>query len=247
MNLLLSLVKRLPLFVLGMFLAASSPASEADFRAANELYEQRQFAEAAAAYEKLITGGTVSPNVYFNLGNARFKLGEVGPAIAAYRRAQQLAPRDPDIRANLKFARDKTGNTGAEPPPESWPQRLTSNEWTLLACIPLWICFLLLAFAQLRPAWQKAVRGYAIVPGVLAVGFGICAGIAAQHQSRQAAVVIADEAVVRHGPFNDSPSAFSLREGAELLVIDQRENWIRVSAGPNRIGWVPAAQVTVIN
>lgn len=240
---------RLPrmLICLGTLLTASVQADSTNFAAANDLYEKRNFAEAASGYQKLVESGTLTPNVLFNLGNARFKSGEFGKAIAAYRQAQNLAPRDPDIRANLRFAREKVQNSGSSAPQGSSLDRLTSNEWILLASVPFWLCFILLAFAQIRRDFQKIARTYAMIFGGLALVFGICAGIAAQQHLQKGAVVTSAEAVVRHGPFAESQTAFSLRDGAELTVLDQRENWIQVSAGANRIGWVPATQVTVIN
>ena len=46
-------------------------------------YGQNKFPEAAAGYERLIVTGSVSPALYFNLGNANFKSGQIGRAIAA--------------------------------------------------------------------------------------------------------------------------------------------------------------------
>ncbi|MBA4146854.1 MAG: tetratricopeptide repeat protein [Verrucomicrobia bacterium] len=240
-------IRLITLLFLSTLLTTSIQANPANFIAANDLYEQQNFSEAASAYKSLVESGTVTPNIFFNLGNAHFKSGEFGKAIAAYRAAQNLTPRDPDIRANLRFARDKAQNAGASAAQESWLNRLTANEWILLASVPFWLCFILLAFAQIRRDWQKIVRSYATILGGLALVFGICAAVAAQHDAHQAAVVTSVEAVVRHGPFAESQTAFTLRDGAELTVLDQRENWIQVSAGPNRIGWVRAAQVTVIN
>ncbi len=82
---------------------AAEPA--AAFEQANKLYEQGRFPAAAVAYENLLRSGQRSAAVYFNLGNACFKSGQVGKAIVNYRLAERLAPRDPAIRANLQFAR----------------------------------------------------------------------------------------------------------------------------------------------
>src|SRR5262245_52855944 len=48
------------------------------FDHANKLYEEGKFAEAAAAYEKMLRQGQASPALYFNLGNAFFKAGQIG-------------------------------------------------------------------------------------------------------------------------------------------------------------------------
>src|SRR5689334_7524861 len=102
-----------------------------DFDAANRLYEQGKFPEAAAAYEKIAQSGPASAAVYFNLGNARFKSGEAGRAVAAYREAERLAPRDPEVRANLQFVRNQVQGPTLKPRfAERWFGRLTVNEWT---------------------------------------------------------------------------------------------------------------------
>src|SRR5215467_3632580 len=77
------------------------------FDAANKLYEQGKFNEAAAAYEQVTNSGQVSTALYFNLGNAFFKAGQIGRAIVAYYQAERLNPRDSDLRANLQFARNQ--------------------------------------------------------------------------------------------------------------------------------------------
>ena len=79
----------------------------ADFSAANQLYAKGKFADAAAAYEKILQTGAQSPALLFNAGNAEFKAGHLGKAIAAYRRAEQLSPRDAELRANLAFVRNQ--------------------------------------------------------------------------------------------------------------------------------------------
>ncbi len=221
--------------------------SSADFAAANTLYDQQKFAEAAMAYQKIADSGTISSSIFFNLGNAHFQSGDMGRAIAAYRRAEKLNPRDADIQTNLRRARDKVQNSGASKGEESFLARLTANEWTVLASIPFALCFLLLAFGQLRRDWQKVTRNYTIALAVVALLLGSLAAIAAQQETHKSAVIVAEEAVVRHGPFNESQSAFTLRAGAELTVLDERETWVQVSAGRNRVGWVQKAQVAWVN
>jgi tetratricopeptide (TPR) repeat protein len=219
-----------------------------DFNNANKLYEQQKFSEAAVAYEKIVETGNVSSALYFNLGNAFFKAGQTGRAIAAYREAEKLSPRDSDVKANLQFARDQVQNS--RPPANTlWMQfldRLTLNEWATLAASAFWLWFLLLILGQWKRDWAKAIRGYAIALGVLAVCSIGCTGFAAQRYFIQDGVVIVPEAVVRRGPFDESQSAFSLRDGAEFTVLDKKENWLQIADTANRIGWVAVNQAALI-
>ena len=91
------------------------------FTAANKLYAEGKFAEAAKAYEKILADRRASPALLFNYGNAEFKSGNLGQAIAAYRRAELLAPRDAEIRANLDFVRNQVqGATVRESRWQNW-------------------------------------------------------------------------------------------------------------------------------
>src|SRR5207247_3024606 len=135
------------LFICAPHVRAQNPVS--GFEAANKLYYEAQFTNAAAAYEKLIQSGQHAPSLYFNLGNAWFKSGQIGRAIAAYRHAEQLTPRDPDVRANLEFARKQV--QGPTLRPARWQRAfatLSLNEWTGLTAMGVWLTFALLALIQ---------------------------------------------------------------------------------------------------
>ena len=62
-------------------LPAALSAQQALFDEGNRLYQEGDFAAAAASYAAVIEGGFESAEVYYNLGNARFRLGETGPAV----------------------------------------------------------------------------------------------------------------------------------------------------------------------
>ncbi len=143
------------------FLPARSQAaiSATAFDAANKLYEEGKFTAAVSAYEKLLQSGQASAALYFNLGNAFYKSGQIGRAIATYRQAELISPRDPDLRANLQFARKQIQSPTLLPGRlERWLSRLTLNEWTLLAAGAVWLWLLLLAALQWRPSLKPALR-----------------------------------------------------------------------------------------
>ncbi|HMP83103.1 MAG TPA: tetratricopeptide repeat protein [Verrucomicrobiota bacterium] len=219
------------------------------FDMANKLYEQSRFTEAAGMYEHLIQSGTVSSALYFNLGNALFKAGQSGRAIAAYRQAQALSPRDADLRANLQFARDKVqGPTYRGSAWELWLAKLSVNEWTVAAAVAIWITFLLLAVRQLRPSAARALRGWTIFSGAVAILLCGLLGCAFAHrQSVTVAVVTRSDATVRTGPFDESPGVFTANDGAELRVLDTKDGWLQVTAGQRRVGWIKNDSVTLLD
>ena len=237
---------------LALGLVASGRAAEgleAGFNQANQLYEKGNYAAAAAAYQKLAAGGRVSAALLFNEGNAWFKAGKMGQAIAAYREAGELAPRDPDIRANLRFAREQVKSS--KPPISTkwlrWSRFLTLNEWSATFALATAAWFVLLILRTARPAWKAALGGYTAAAGLLSLGFAGTLAVAARLDLvERTVVVILPEAVVRHGPVEESQSYFTAPDGAELLLVDERGDWVEVADGAGRVGWVPGREVVVV-
>jgi tetratricopeptide (TPR) repeat protein len=220
----------------------------ADFSNANRYYAEGKFADAANAYEKILASGASSPNLLFNYGNAEFKSGNLGKAIAAFRRAELLAPRDSEIRANLAFVRNQVqGATIRESFWQNWLGNLSLNEWTIFAAIAFWLTFLLLAAKQLRPALAAKLKSATWIFAALTIFSGTILGVqAANHFSKQTAIVISAAATARSGPFDDAQSAFAIHDGAELSVLDRRDDWVQVADGSGKTGWLPAKQVEIL-
>ncbi len=230
------------------FSAPEAGATSGGFDAANKLYEAGKFNDAAAAYERLLQGGMSSPALYFNWGNAQFKAGRMGRAIAAYRQAEALTPRDPDVRANLRYARNQVQGPTLRPGlPERALGVLSLTEWSLLTTAAFWVLLALLIMGQLRPLAKRPLRNWVFLAAALTVLLG--AGLGGSSQMRlgvETAIVTVGDATVRNGPFEESPTAFTARDGAELRVLDRKDDWLQVTAGPRRVGWLPQTQVTVL-
>ena len=175
----------------------------------------------------------------------------MGRAIAAYRQAAQLTPRDAEVRANLDFARNQVqGPTlresrwsrGAE-----WLGLFTLNEWTELAVAAFWLTFALLVAKLIRPSLKTALGGFTRCAAAVAILSCTALGVdAAIHFSKPTAVVVAQAATARSGPFDEAQSAFTAHDGAELAVLDRRDNWLQVADGSGRIGWLQRQQVEIL-
>jgi tetratricopeptide (TPR) repeat protein len=221
-----------------------------DFETANKLYEAGRYADALAAYDRLLQAGGASEALLFNRGNALFKLGQLGRAIESYRLAQQLAPRDPDLRANLQFIRTRArgGAPWQSPRWRRWLESLSLNEWTALAASALWVLFLLLALVQWRRELGTRLRPFILAAAAAVLLLGVCLGIELnENYFTQSAIVTAGETDVRNGPFDEAPSLFKVRDGAELIVLDRKDNWVQVTDSAERIGWVRSDQVLLFN
>jgi tetratricopeptide (TPR) repeat protein len=244
-------MKRTMLLVawLGCAVARGAAVSESEFENANRLYAQNQFPAAAAAYEQIARSNGVSAALLFNLGNAQFKAGHRGEAIAAYRRAAQLAPRDADLRANLQFVRSQVSGVTVRP---NWFERssglLSVNEWTVLTAAGFWLTLGLLTLGRLRPMWTAAIRTPVRLLAILTLlAGGAFAYSAHQRAGGRTIVVTVPEASARITPNAEARPAFTANDGAELRVLDAKDDWLQVSDGtPRRFGWIQRQQTVSV-
>jgi hypothetical protein len=235
---------------------------------ANQLYESGQFVQAAQAYQQLADQGFTDSILYFNLGNAFFRQGDYGRAILSYRRAEQLAPRDADIAANLELARARvidqfeedmteskttaTGGNFASRLGQATQQWLTLNE---LAMITLGLWFFVVALAIVFSSTSRGSRWREILQyGLIGTALVLTLGIVSLgsrlyvENSHSEGVIVADEIGVTSGPGSQYTTEFSLHSGAEVKLIEQRENWTRLAVpGSELQGWIPAGAVEAIS
>jgi tetratricopeptide (TPR) repeat protein len=220
------------------------------FEQANKLYEEGKYAEAEAAYSQLLASGEVSAALCYNQGNALYKLGQIGRAIESYRRAVWLSPRDADLRFNLQQARARARD-GAVYHEDTWRkflERLSVDEWTLLTAVAFWVLFLSLALEQWRPELKAKARRFAVWAGAALVLLAVCMATALNVEVfTQTAIVIAGEAEVRNGPLDEAPSVYKVRDGAELEVVDQKDDWFQVLDSAQRLGWLRRDEVILFD
>jgi tetratricopeptide (TPR) repeat protein len=225
--------------------AASTP--QTIFFKANAAYHDGAYEQALRDYERLLSSGIESGNIYFNLGNAYFKLGDIGQAIGNYELAERLMPTDPDLAANLAYARSLTGAEPCEVPlwqRAAFPLRgsLSSTSLTWLLCGFWTLTFLALVIHRFVRRQTRFLPYVAVGLGFLTVivSMSLAAQLVVDEWPRQAVVVGVREAAARFEPAQDGTVHFSLPEGSKVEVTEEREGWLQVARCDGRRGWVPS-------
>src|SRR4029077_11805220 len=139
--------------ILWSFVAASTFA-QTDFDNANQGYAQGHFKEAISGYEALVRAGQWSANLFYDLGNAYFRVGDFGHAILNYERALALDRHHPEADANLRIVRDEARALELTATlVERYLKFANVNQFTIAAAIALWVatfCIVVLIFARRR-------------------------------------------------------------------------------------------------
>jgi hypothetical protein len=107
--------------------------------------------------------------------------------------------------------------------------------------------FIVLTVRQIFPALRKPAAGWSFVLAVFSVW--LLASLALSVNERlfgKTCVVLAPEAVARRGPMDESQSAFTAHDGAELMVLSRDGDWVQVSDAARHIGWLPQKEVALM-
>jgi len=232
--------------------AARAQTPEDIFKRGNAAYEQGRYADAAEAYRSLLRYEVRDSIVEYNLGNAEFRVGNVGQAILHYERAHRLDPIDPDIQANLEFARSRCFDRVETPQQASIVRWLRAAQnglgpdrqaWVVMATV--WLIAALFAWCLSRPGGWTAKHGW-----MLAVLFVLLIATVSSWyvtldriDGRRSAVVLVEVAEVLAGPGYSNPALFTVHEGLTLEIRTEREDWLQVSLPNGLNGWIAKRSV----
>jgi tetratricopeptide (TPR) repeat protein len=239
------------LLLLGLsrsFAHAAGQVTNDHFENGNRALAQGQPAEALAAYAQIPPDQT-SVALEFNRGLAHAQLGQMGHALARLRRAARLAPRDREVDQALTQLRARVGapvndvSGGVK-----FLGRLSLDEWAVLAGVAWWGWFALLFAGRFSGGVRQTVRGYTFVAGVVAAGLGsLLVWSVWQRQLEPAVIATQANAAVRISPLDEAKVAFTVPDGAELRLQEQRTGWMRVEEpSSGRAGWINAGAAVLV-
>lgn len=224
---------------------------EETFFRANQSYQDGRFQEAIEGYLHLIRTGIDGGPVYYNLGNAYFRAGQLGYAIWAYERGRLLTPRDPDLRSNLSHAREQTQDAiedhgGSIEAIFFWLKSFNLNElFGCFAVLNLLFWFVLVIRLFKRPEWLYYFFLIVISAWFLAgLSFGL------KYWSINAderAVVLHKEAPILAGPDTADTVLFKLHEGTVVHHERSEEGWALIRVSDKNRGWVAAGAIRRIS
>ena len=235
-------------------LAGRTATVEEWFRAGNAFYEDREYDSAIVAYRRILDQGWESATVYFNLGNAYFRSGDLGRAVLYYLRAQRLSPGDDDIATNLAFARRFTSiqMEGVELNPISSMMRRLVAPWTLTA-LAWWAsaCFIVLLFLlalrfgfDVRRSWLRGLTAVWLV--VVLVAFTLTTYKYQIDYLKPRAVLVADEVPVYSGPTEQSELELMGASGLIVEILKESGDFYNVQFENSRRGWIRKDAVMVV-
>ena len=196
--------------------------------------------------------GPASSDLAFNLGDAYFRKGAIGPAIWAYERALALEPGDEDARYNLDKARKLAARRAhdrmeGEDKDPAWMRFVgglapSTVTWSFVA---LYVAFFAALVAR-RGARSETRPALTAAAAVLAAGALLTGALLAGrvHLDRiPFGVVLPDEVAVKEGADVNYRTSFEAHAGLRVRVVDRDQDWLRVRLANGLEGWVRAQEI----
>lgn len=222
----------------------------------NQAYQQKKYQQSVISYQKVIAAGYESADLYYNLGNAYFKMDSIPSAILFYEKALKLQPGDNDILFNLRIANNKIVDK-IDLIPELFYLRywkearscFSRDQWAIASIIGLALFLVFAAFYLLSR--KILIRKAAFWTGLLCILFLIFSVIfswqSKQLLKNQSAAIVFQEAVmVKSSPDINSMDIFVVHSGTKVVVEDKLGDWFKVSIANGSVGWVEAVTLRMI-
>jgi tetratricopeptide (TPR) repeat protein len=214
-------------------------------------YKEDRFTEAAAAFSRIAGEGIKNGKLFYNLGNAYLKNGDIGNAMLWYERALKLLPHDPDLKFNYEYAQSLTKDEkGDKDLPLFrilffWKYLLSQAQIQWTAIIFNLIFWSLLAVRVIRRKNRFQTPGYVILT------LGLIFTLTAVYNDYEAnfikeAVILPAKVSIRSGLTVDATELFVLHAGAKVRIDKEKDDYIRITFSEGKIGWIKKSDAGVI-
>lgn len=221
-----------------------------DPKVARELYR-----ESVMRFERIVKEGEIeNGKLYYNIGNAYFRMKDIGRAILNYRRAEQYIPNDPNLQQNLEYARSRRADRIDTPQKKRilktlffWHYDISSRTRAVIFAFcfaTLWLSAAIRLFVR-----KSFLIRLVLIQGILSAMFlgSLLVEVAHRHRVRSG-VVVAGEVVARKGDSKTYEPSFKepLHAGTEFVLAEDRGEWRHIKLVDGRTCWVQSKAVELV-
>jgi len=227
--------------------------SNALFLEANDLYKEGSYIKAIDIYTSIEAKGVASDDLYFNLGNAYYKLNKIAPAIYNFEKALMLNPLHSDAQNNLTFAKRMTiddikilPTTFLQSFNKAVVMKFSYNTWAYLAVLMAFLAAIGFLWYHFANATRRKLLLFNLT--VLSVILLMITVFFAFHnykvvENNRVAIIFAAKTAIKNAPTLSSDELFNLHEGTKVIVLDAVDDWKKIKIADGKSGWIIASDI----
>jgi len=233
-------------------LKAQAPVSPL-FEEGNTAYNNGDFFKAVTLYEQTLLTGKHSASLYFNLGNAYYRLNKVAESIYNYEKARQLDPENEDFKVNSAFAQNMTIDA-IEPLPESQLSQVqnslyalaSASIWSKIVVLFVWLFAIFFSIYLLNKTIKLKRLFFVLSLFSLVLflsSFTIKFFANAEQENKKYAIIFSNEINIWSEPNLRAEIQFTLHEGTKVELLDSLDEWEKIRIANGSEGWIKNASL----
>jgi len=221
-----------------------------------EYYTASNYQGALDEWLDIYNTGYRSAELYYNIGNAYFKLNNVPGAILFFERARLLKPGNSNINYNLQIARTLVVDKFEEIPElffVKWYDflalMLQTNTWAVISIVTFMLFLILLSVYIYSPRYRTKVLGFWTAMLFLLISVSSLAFTVRNRNlvyNSNEAVIFSPSINGKSSPDNSGTDLFVLHEGSKVTIEDNVGEWYEIMLSDGNRGWVPSNSLTII-
>ncbi|MFZ1730643.1 MAG: tetratricopeptide repeat protein [Bacteroidota bacterium] len=233
---------------------ASAPAAR--YQEAIEHYKSADYRSAIQVFQELVDEGYVSYDLYYNLGNAAYKNGDLGTSVLSYERALTVKPGSEEVKHNLNVVRARLRDRVESIPllffVRWWNNLKNDHQPTIFFIWSLGFFFLLAAAVFVFFGYRHVLlRRFALAAGIVFFsGFAAALALSLQRteelNAHRSAIVMLPEVSVRSTPDDTGVESFIIHEGLKVDILGSKNTRYRIRLEDGKNGWVEKSVLTRI-
>jgi len=250
-------MKKFLLIITGVFFTFTAIANYAEmWDEANRLYSEKQYRDAVAKYEEILANEGFSAELHYNLGNAYYRINEIGFAILHYERALRLKPFYADAIHNLEFVNQKVVDS-IEPANHFFLKKWTDlllklmspNGWFMFS-VPFFIvaliCFLIFIFGRSRIIRKSGFYFGAVFMIVSFLTLSFSAIKINRLKNQNEGIIMTGAVVIKGSPDRSGTDLFQLHEGTKVAITSSLGDWYEIKLSNGNVGWIQKQNIEII-
>jgi tetratricopeptide (TPR) repeat protein len=235
------------LFLILFFLNTQSQV-EVVFDEGNALYNQGNYTEAIEKYTSIINNGFESAELYYNLGNAYYKINDIANSIFYFEKSLLLDPNNNETKNNLSFSQNMTIDR-IETVPVNQVSKFISkftnvfdyNTWLLISIIFEFLSLIVFSLYLFNKNSDTKKRFFSI--GSIFLFFFIIFLILginskSEYEKNNPAILFENRISFKSEPNERSEDLFLLNEGTKVNVLEKLNEWSLVELSNGSKGWI---------
>ena len=223
------------------------------FSDGNKSYNNGEFDDAVQVYEDILNQGFYSADLYYNLGNAYYRLEDFGNARWSYEMGSSIEPRDRDIIHNLTLVKQKIPNALEVPDSQilnfinNFLASFTYSDFIFFTSLILFFYSISSIFYRINPS-NLTVLFYYFFIVLFFLGTSSSGIKFLWEKNNNFGIILNDETQLYSAPFLNNDIKISIFFSGNKVKIEQKtDKWLEISSMDGRKGWIRLKDIRTLD